>query len=108
MNPDLVVAVLGSGGVTAYLSHLATAKAVRAKLPAERDSIIAEGAHTAVQSLTESLAAETARANRSEQENAQLRQRCKLLEARLDSIQSALEAARAELHEIRESGSPQQ
>lgn len=107
MSPEVVYAVLGSAGIGGAITHLATARAIRAKLPAERDSIIAEGAHTAVQSLTESLAAETARANRAEANEATLRQRCELLEARLDVLQNALDAARDELHAIRDSGQAQ-
>ncbi|GAB3830238.1 hypothetical protein [Kribbella italica] len=79
----------------------------RKKVPVERDSIIVNGAETAVVALTAVLAAETARADRAEADRDHAiadrdaeRERRMAVELRLDAIQAALDDAREELRSI--------
>jgi len=88
----LTTAVAGFAGGGALTGAVAV-YAARKKVPAERDSIIVNGAETAVVALQAVLQAETARADRAEA-------RCAALELKLDAIQAALDEARTELHSI--------
>ncbi len=70
----------------------------RRKAPAEVDSIIVNGAETAVVALKAVLEAETARANRAEAERDRALERVASMEIRLDAVQLMLDEARSELH----------
>ena len=102
---EVVVAVLGSGSLVAALLSWVIA---RRKAPVEVDSIVVQGAESAVLSLEKARAAETQRADRAEAENARLRaeldrkdRRIEALEAQLDRCQEMLNDARTELDRIR-------
>lgn len=106
LDPALVAASTGvmSGGFIAAAVSVYTA---RKKVPAERDSLIVAGAETAVVSLERTLNAETRRADRAEamvlvrdEQLARKDARITALEGRLDILQSHLDAARQELHDI--------
>lgn len=97
----IVTGVMGGGLITAGVSLYRAKKTATA----ERDNIIVTGAETAVLALQKTLTAETARADRAEKKNEELReemrqkeQRIAQLENKLDTIQSALDEARDELH----------
>lgn len=107
--PVIVAIISGitGGGLIAGFVSLYTA---RKKVPVERDSIIVNGAESAVLSLERTLAHETARADRAEalvakrdEEINRKDARIEALEKRLDEVQAVLDAAREELHLIRTS-----
>jgi len=89
--------VLGGGLITAMREVWTARKTV----PAERDSVVATGAETAVSSLMVSLKAETARANRAEAERDHLLERVGELESQLKIAQGALDEANRQMSEIR-------
>ena len=89
----LITVALSGGLITA----LATVYAAKRKVPAERDSIIVNGAETAVLALEKTLAAETRRADRAEAQIAARDKRIEALEAKLELLQSVLDEARAEI-----------
>jgi hypothetical protein len=81
----------GAAGAVAFYT-------ARKKAPAERDSIIVNGAETAVVALQAVLLAETARADRAEARADKADARVLAMEARLDAVQGLLDEAREELH----------
>lgn len=106
MNETLIaiISTLLTGG---FILSIVAAYTAKKKVPVERDSIIVNGAETAVQALARSLEAETARADRLERELldkdtllSRKDERIAALEQRLDALQVALDAARTELHAI--------
>jgi uncharacterized protein YlxW (UPF0749 family) len=96
----IATAALGTGG-GGLVGHLISGWATRKKIPAEVDNLIVEGAEIAVQTLSQTLVAETARANRAEALVRQRDAKIEALEAKIDALQTALDAVREELHAIR-------
>lgn len=92
-----VVAGVMSGGL--FTSGVAVYKA-RKTAPAERDSLIVQGAETAVMTLERSLAAETKRADRAERQVAERDKQLERLQLRLESMQETLDEVRRELHDL--------
>ena len=89
-----VMAAVGGGSALGGLIGAGSSLWVSAKkTPAEVDSIIVNGASTAVQALAHSLAAETARADRAEAKVADL-------SAQFELIQDQLNIAREQLHSL--------
>lgn len=86
LTTTVVTATLGTGGLVAWWRAKKT-------VPAERDNIIVTGAETAVQSLERSLQAETARADRLEKENSDLRRSLDDLERELNDVREQLMTA---------------
>ncbi|TCC19968.1 hypothetical protein [Kribbella sindirgiensis] len=94
--------VAGGGMAGAVAAYAAWKKG-----PAEKDSIIVNGAETAVVALKAVLEAETARADRAEAERDRALEREAKMEARLDAMQKMLDEARDEIHAWRsERGNP--
>jgi hypothetical protein len=73
----------------------------RRKVPAEVDNIIVTGAEMTVQSALAIASAEAARADRAEQRSLELEQRLDAALARVDMLQTALDAVRDELYDIK-------
>lgn len=88
---------MGGGALVAGVNYLRDRK----KAPVERDNLIVAGAETTVQSALAVAAAEAARADRAERENAVLRSRLDAALSRVDSLQAALDAVRDELNDIK-------
>lgn len=95
--PQYAFGAIAGGTVTACIQWIRD----RRKVPAEVDNIIANGAATNVQSALAVAAAEAARADRAESENAILRNRLEAALSRVDFLQAALDAVRDELNDIK-------
>lgn len=85
----LVVALLGGGFIGAVVSAWRARKVV----PAERDTIIATGAESAVQSLQRALEVSDRRVDELETENTELRESMKTLQAELNEVRQQLVTA---------------
>lgn len=89
----------GGAGLTSFLTYLTN----RRKVPAEVDSIIVTGAEKTVAAAVAVAEAEGRRADRAEARNVELEARIEMLEGKLASAQSLLDAVRQELHDLRNS-----
>lgn len=101
MNEPVIVAgvsgLLGGGSLSAAVAYWTA----RRRVPAETDSIIVGSAETTVQAALAVAAAESARADRAEAAAAAKDKRIEALEAKIDFLQTALDAVRAEVHAIK-------
>ncbi|WP_405056958.1 hypothetical protein OG474_29990 [Kribbella sp. NBC_01505] len=99
---QLIAPALGGSLVTGIATYVVQRK----KAPAEIDSIIVNGAETAVVALKAVLEAESARADRAEAERDRALEREAKMEVRLDAMQTMLDEARGELHAWRQERNP--
>lgn len=90
----LVGLILGGGGIGALIPIL--------RFRADRDSTIATGAETAVQSLTTALQRSDARVTHLEAENASLRATISQLRVDVDTAQMSVRAITRDLAETRQ------
>lgn len=97
----VVTGLLGAGGGS-IVGASVSAWQTRKKVPAEVDSIIVSGAETAVQTLIDTLAAETTRADRAEAMVRERDAKIEVLEKKIDALQAALDAVREELYSMKE------
>lgn len=110
----IVTALLAGGlgtGVGALITGRATArktvseaKAVDAKLPAEVDSVVVQGAEAAVLTMKAALESATSRIATLESERAQDRERIADLERKVDQLRRKVETAERALGEARQAG----
>lgn len=110
----IVVALLGGGlvgGVASLITGRAVARkttsearAVDAKLPAEVDSVVVQGAEAAVLTMRSALDSATARIAQLEQEREQDRKRIADLEAKVERLQRKVDSAERSLMEARQEG----
>lgn len=118
MSSDLVTVIVtglltgGIGtGVGALIVGRATArktnseaKQLEAKLPAEVDSLVVQGAEAAVLTMRSALESATARIAQLEQERAGDRERIADLEAKVEQLRRKVETAERALGEARQAG----
>lgn len=110
----VVVALLGGGlvgGVAALITGRAMARktasetrALDAKLPAEVDSVVVQGAEAAVLTMKSALDSATARITQLEEERAEDRKRIGELEAKVRRLEERVRAAERSLTKARLEG----
>lgn len=110
----IVIALLGGGllgGLASFIVGRATARktnseaaAVDAKLPAEVDSVVVQGAETAVLTMKQALDSATARIAQLEGEREADRKRIADLEAKVQRLQGKVDAAGRSLQAARREG----
>jgi len=112
--PLLVTAILG-GGMGAGIATLikarsearsldAGAKAVEAKLPAEVDSVVVQGAEAAVLTMRSALEGAQARITELEEDRAADRERIAELESKVRQLEAKVRRAEEALTEARDAG----
>jgi septal ring factor EnvC (AmiA/AmiB activator) len=117
MTDLLTVVVTGllSGGIGAGIATLikarsearnldATAKAIDAKLPVEVDSIVVQGAESAVLTMRSALESASARIAELEQDRAEDRKRIAELESKVRELELKVHRAEEALTEARDAG----
>lgn len=115
MNIETIVTVLLSGGLFAAIATLVTSKAtarktgaeahaLTAKLPAEVDSVVVQGAESAVLTMKAALDSATERIAQLEAEREADRKRIADLEAKVNQLRRKVERAEEALGDARQAG----
>ena len=110
-----IVTVVLSGGLGAGAASLITSRAMArktnseahqldAKLPAEVDSVVVQGAEAAVLTMRSALESATARIRELEEDREADRRRIGELEAKVEELRAKVEAAEAALGDARKAG----
>ncbi len=94
----VVVALLSGGTLAAFFTY----KIAKRKAPAEVDSIVVQGAESAVLSLQKANEVERHRAERAERDRDALRAEVARKDARIEALERQLDRAQEMLNQVRE------
>lgn len=101
MSPELVTALVGGAGAGGLITAGTAAWRASRTVPAERDSIIVQGAETTVQGALKLAQAEAARADREAARADRAEAKVESLLAQLEQAQTLINHIRAELIELK-------